>query len=90
MPAIFILPSSVRPSYMQLGDFLEGLVQRAVDVLELFFQLDAEGQQVGGWVGRVLWVRCGEACQRRRHLVKRSNGLLGVAALQQEQERRCA
>jgi hypothetical protein len=34
----------------QLGDFLEGLVQRAVDVLELFFQLDAAEQQVGGWV----------------------------------------
>lgn len=30
----------------QLGDFLEGLVQRAVDVLELFFQMDAEDQQV--------------------------------------------
>jgi hypothetical protein len=40
----------------QLGDFLEGLVQRAVDVLELFFQLDAAEQQVGGGVaagGRV-------------------------------------
>jgi hypothetical protein len=31
----------------QLGDFLEGLVQRAVDVLELFFQLDVAEQQVG-------------------------------------------
>lgn len=30
----------------QLGDFLEGLLQRAVDVLELFFQLDVQGQQV--------------------------------------------
>lgn len=30
----------------QLGDFLEGLVQRAVDVLELFFQLDAAEQAV--------------------------------------------
>jgi hypothetical protein len=30
----------------QLGDFLEGLVQRAVDVLELFFQLDVADQQV--------------------------------------------
>ncbi|KAI3433623.1 hypothetical protein D9Q98_003432 [Chlorella vulgaris] len=29
----------------QLGDFLEGLVQRAVDVLELFFQLDVADQQ---------------------------------------------
>ncbi|KAL4426399.1 hypothetical protein ABPG77_004693 [Micractinium sp. CCAP 211/92] len=29
----------------QLGDFLEGLLQRAVDVLELFFQLDVQGQQ---------------------------------------------
>lgn len=34
---------SLRP---QLGDFLEGLVQRAVDVLELFFQLDAAEQAV--------------------------------------------
>lgn len=34
----------------QLGDFLEGLVQRAVDVLELFFQLDAADQQVGASV----------------------------------------
>ena len=32
----------------QLGDFLEVLVQRAVDVLELFFQLDAAEQQVRG------------------------------------------
>lgn len=31
---------------LQLGDFLEGLVQRAVDVLELFFQLDANEQAV--------------------------------------------
>ena len=41
----------------QLGDFLEGLVQRAVDVLELFFQLDAAEQQVGGRASRVAgWV----------------------------------
>lgn len=31
----------------QLGDFLEGLIQRGIDLLELLFQLDAEGQKVG-------------------------------------------
>lgn len=31
----------------QLGDLLEGLVQLAFDVLELFFQQDAAEQQVG-------------------------------------------
>ena len=41
----------------QLGDFLEGLVQRAVDVLELFFQLDAAEQQVGGCRGGCMDVR---------------------------------
>lgn len=42
-------PHTHRPSrtgHLQLGDFLEGLVQRAVDVLELFFQLDAAEQAV--------------------------------------------
>lgn len=38
----------------QLGDFLEGLVQRAVDVLELFFQLDVADQQVRQGQGRLL------------------------------------